>query len=226
MGSASHLKCLLVLFIVTINAQFSFAQNDEITIRFISNCGLHISDGDADIYVDFPYRSGAFIYDEFDQAEIDSIQDSSIFLFTHTHGDHYSRKNMKYVLKHKDGKKYGKWNIDALAELATELTDFSVKAIKNEHRFSSNHYSFLITWHGKRIFIGGDAESTSSVLEERNLDWAFVPSWIFISLIEENEEIDADKLGIYHIGPKDVVEIESPNVLVFDEQGEIVTIPF
>ncbi|PHR22524.1 MAG: hypothetical protein COA38_17970 [Fluviicola sp.] len=214
---------VLILSLMAIS-NWGYSQNEEITIRFISNCGLHITDGNANIYVDFPYRSGAFIYDEFDRAEIDSIQDSSIFLFTHTHGDHYSRKNMKYVLKHKKGKKYGKWNIDSLVNLESELTDFKIVAIKNKHNFSFAHYSYCITWHGKRIFIAGDAESTETVLRQKELDWAFIPGWIFIAVLDEKKEIDTKMMGIYHIGPKDSIKIIHPKVLVLNKQGELITI--
>jgi len=224
MRKGTRIHQWLLLFGLLLLTSQSRAQNETLQIRFISNCGLHISDGKGDVYVDFPYRSGAFIYDEFDASELDAIADSAVFLFTHTHGDHYSRKNMKFVKKHKQGKKYGKWNIKSLGELETMFDDFSIKAVRNKHRFSHVHYSFVITWHGKRIFIGGDAESTATVLAEQNLDWAFIPSWIFMSLQEEEAEIDAKMIGIYHIGPYDDVVIKHPQIHVFDTQGEVISL--
>lgn len=223
MISFRSMSLLLVVSMLFLSTS-SYAQTDSISIRFISNCGLHISDGTADIYVDFPYRSGAFNYSEFDASEIDAIQDSSILLFTHTHGDHYSRKNVRRVVNEKNAVRYGKWNIDELTNLENELSDFSIKAIKNKHQFSFSHFSYLITWHGKRIFLAGDAESTASVLNETNLDWAFIPIWILMSVMEEEATIDSKMIGIYHVGPNDDIDIIHPTIKVFDVQGEVVQI--
>jgi hypothetical protein len=50
------------------------AQTNVITVRFIGNCGLYMTDGSLDVYVDFPYRSGAYNYMEYPASEIDSIR--------------------------------------------------------------------------------------------------------------------------------------------------------
>jgi hypothetical protein len=33
-------------------------------------------------------------------------------------------------------------------------------------------------------------------------------------------------IAIYHIGRGDVIEVDSPKVLVLDKQGEIISIPY
>lgn len=225
MCTIEKIRIRILVFSLLFIASEGISQTEEVKVRFISNCGLHMTDGTTNIYIDFPYRSGAFIYDEFDSSELDSIQDSSIFLFTHAHGDHYSRKNMRYVMKHKNGKKYGKWNIDSLTVLEKEISNFQIEATKTIHKFSKDHYSYLITWHGKRIFISGDAESTETVATMKDLDVAFIPWWIWLSLHEENIELDTKMMAVYHIGPKDSVKIIHPKVIVLDEQGEVITIP-
>lgn len=219
----TFLALLLSIFFFTwLNT--AHAQKGEITIRFISNCGLLISDGTTNIYTDFPYRSGAFIYDKFDDTELENIKDSSIFIFTHTHGDHYSGKNMRAVIKNKGGKKYGKWNIAELEKLGETIPDFEIKAFKNKHNFSFAHYSYLITWHGKKIFLSGDTESTETIMQQKDLDWAFIPGWIMLAIHRNKLEIDTKMTAIYHIGRKDVIEIDHPNYLVLDKQGEVITI--
>ena len=92
-----------MIFVFILISNLGFSQANEIKIKFISNCGLFMTDGTTNIYTDFPYRSGAFIYDKYDPSELDSIQENSIFIFTHKHGDHYSKKNMRIVLKNKNG---------------------------------------------------------------------------------------------------------------------------
>jgi len=122
-----NLEMLIITFILA--TSFGFSQTSEIKIKFIGNCGLHLTDGDLNIYVDFPYKSGAFNYMEYDTAELDSIKDNSIFLFTHKHPDHYSIKNMRKTLRKKHGKKYGKWNLDKLEELCKTIPEFNIQAI-------------------------------------------------------------------------------------------------
>ena len=51
-----------------------------------------MTDGNLNVYTDFPYKSGTYNYMEFDSSELDSIKDNSIFIYTHKHADHYSKK--------------------------------------------------------------------------------------------------------------------------------------
>ncbi len=226
MYTNGKMKIILMNFTLIFILNLGFGQANEIKIKFISNCGLYLTDGTTNIYCDFPYRSGAFIYDEFDPSELDSIKENSIFLFTHTHGDHYSRKNMRFVLKNKNGKKYGKWNIDELENLGKIIPDFEIKAIKTNHKFSFKHYSYLITWHGKRIYISGDAESTTTIEGIKELDWAFVPGWLLKSIFTNKIKLDTKMIGLYHVGRGDTIEIDHPKIRVFDTQGERITIPY
>ena len=226
MHAKRKMKFILVIFAMVLIPNRGFNQTNEIKIKFISNCGLYMTDGTTNIYSDFPYRSGAFIYDEFDQAELDSIKENSIFIFTHKHGDHYSRKNMRNIQKNKNGKKYGKWNIEELENLGKIIPDFEIKAIKTKHHFSFTHYSYLITWHGKRIYLSGDTESTATIQEIKDLDWAFVPGWLLISVFKNKIKLDTKMIAIYHVGQGDSFEIKDPKILVLDQHGEIITIPY
>ncbi|WP_299118956.1 hypothetical protein [uncultured Winogradskyella sp.] len=180
-------------------ATLGFSQSKEITIQFLGNCGLYITDGTTNIYTDFPYKSGAHGYMEFDESQLDSIKDNSIFIFTHKHSDHYSEKNIKKVIKEKGGKKYGSWNIEALKNLEESLENFSVEVFKTKHKWSPNHYSYLITWHDKRIFLSGDTESAETIGTLKNMDWAFVPYWVLLDAKENDIKIDAKMFGVYHL---------------------------
>lgn len=81
-------RILLALTLIFIS-NFGFSQSNEIKIKFLGNCGLHLTDGNLN-YMDFPYKSGAYGYMEYDKAQLDSIKENSIFIFTHKHADHYS----------------------------------------------------------------------------------------------------------------------------------------
>jgi hypothetical protein len=216
---------LLAGFTFLLFSFFGCSQTNEITIRFIGNCGLHITDGTTDVYTDFPYKSGAHHYMEYDDAELDSICENAYFIFTHKHSDHYYNGHMKKILKEKKGKQYGKWNIRELEKLGESIPGFEIKAYKTKHRFSLRHYSYLITWHGKRIFLSGDTESPETILTMTNLDWAFIPAWLVVPIKESEQKFDTKMIGIYHIGPEDNINITGDKVLMLKTQGEIIRIP-
>ncbi|MCL2246754.1 MAG: hypothetical protein FWC10_06540 [Lentimicrobiaceae bacterium] len=75
-------KVLLIISVVCIS-NFGLAQSNEITIKFIGNCALSMTDGKSNFYIDFPYKSGAYKYMKYDESEIDSIKENAIFIFTH-----------------------------------------------------------------------------------------------------------------------------------------------
>jgi ribonuclease BN (tRNA processing enzyme) len=200
---------------------------NEISIKFIGNCGLYLTDGKMNIYIDFPYKSGAFKYMKFEKAELYSIKENSIFIFTHKHPDHYCGKNMRRTLRNKQGKKYGKWNLKQLEKLSNDTGDFSIQAIETKHKFSLKHYSYLITWHGRRLYFSGDTETSDTVLTFKNLDWAFVPYWIMIDINKKNVQIDSEMIGVYHFYPNMKITYNSPEkIKTLMNQGEIITLPY
>lgn len=223
----STYKKILFVFTFFLYSNLGFSQSNEIKIQFLGNCGLYLTDGTMNVYVDFPYKSGAFNYMEFDRATLDSIRENSIFIFTHKHPDHYSGKNMRKTLREKGGQKYGKWNIDQLTQLSNPTGDFSVQALQTKHRFSFKHYSYLLTWHGKKIYFSGDTETTDTVLTMQDLDWAFVPYWIAMEVNEQNVSIDTKMVGVYHFYPNTQITNSSPDkIKTLDKQGERIVIPY
>lgn len=214
------LNCMLISFA-------GFNQTKSIQVKFIGNCGLHLTDGDLNIYVDFPYKSGAFNYMEYDRAELDSIKNNAIFLFTHKHPDHYSIKHMRRTLRKKGGKKFGKWNLKKLKALSNSIPDFSIEAIETEHSLSFKHFAYLMTWHGKRLYFYGDTETADAALKMKNLDWAFVPYWTAVQLNKQNVTLDTKMLGVYHFYPTMKVTNSNPDkVKLFIKQGERIRIPY
>jgi L-ascorbate metabolism protein UlaG (beta-lactamase superfamily) len=217
---------LLLSTLIIFSSYFSFGQTNEIKIKFIGNCGLYMTDGESNIYIDFPYKSGAHNYMEYDKAEIDSIKDNAIFIFTHHHADHYS----KNLLKNLDGQKFDPWSIPELEKLGESIAGFQIQAFKTEHKvygISFKHYSYLITWHGKKIYISGDTGDLEDVKNLKDIDWAFVNPWLFMKAQREKITIDAKKFALYHLYPTQKVNGEIPeNLLILKNQGEIIHIPF
>lgn len=227
MNLRQHIASVALLLVFSFTSAFGYNQTTAIKIKFIGNCGLHLTDGDLNIYVDFPYKSGAFNYMTYEQTELDSIKDNSIFLFTHKHPDHYSIKHMRKTLRKKQGKKYGKWNLKALEQLSNSIADFNITPIETNHSLSFTHYSYLLTWHGKRFYFYGDTETPDIALTQTNLDWAFIPYWTAIQLNERNVTLDAKKLGIYHYYPNMLPTTSNPDrIKLLIHQGEMITIPY
>lgn len=214
---------LILLFVLL--TKIGVSQSGEINIKFIGNCGMHLTDSDLNVYIDFPYKSGFFNYMEYDKAELDSIPNNSIFIFTHKHPDHYSIKRMRKTLRKKKGHKYGKWNLNKLQQMCDSTEDFSVQAMETEHSLSFKHYSYLITWHGKRIYISGDEETPDHLLSLTDLDWVFVPYWIYKQVSEQNAKIDANMIAINHFYPVMQVTNSSPErIKILNKTGERIKI--
>jgi L-ascorbate metabolism protein UlaG (beta-lactamase superfamily) len=212
---------LIIILIVITN--FGFSQTNEIKITFIGNAGLHITDGNTNLYVDFPYKSGAHKYMKYDKSILDSIKENSIFLFTHRHSDHYSKK----LLKKLNGKKYGNWNVSELVKLNDSIPNFSIQAFKTSHKFTFKHYSYLIIWHNKKIYINGDTGDVEPLSKIKNIDWAFVPYWILQNAKEDSIKIDAKNIGVYHLYPIQQITGTIPDNMIFlKEQNKVILISY
>ncbi|MFZ1592161.1 MAG: MBL fold metallo-hydrolase [Chitinophagales bacterium] len=213
-----YLSALIVFF--TISTRL-FAQTPEIQVKFIGNCGVHLTDGKNNLYVDFPYKSGAFNYMTYNPAELDSIADNAYFLFTHKHPDHYSKKMLNQIKSKHKGNVFGKWNINEFAKFNTTFTDFTIETFETKHHFSFKHYSYLITWHGKKIYFSGDTESAVTIANVEQIDWAFIPTWIWTDAKENNLQINANMFAIYHLYPDQSVTNSMPEkIKLLNKQGE------
>ncbi len=221
-------KKTIFSFLFCLVTTVGFSQAQDIQIEFIGNCGLHMTDGKSNIYVDFPYKSGAYGYMEFDEKRLGEIEKDAIFIFTHKHADHYSKKNLKKVMKEKGGQKFGVSNIAALEKLGESIEDFGIEVFKTKHTFFGipfRHYSYLITWYGKRIYLSGDTTNPETIGKIENIDLAFVPYWIVVNAKEQSVEIDAKMFGIYHLHPEQVASAKEnwedvDNIRPLVEQGE------
>ena len=226
------LKKLALKITFCLITSISFSQQKEIKIEFLGNCGFHMSDGITDFYVDFPYKSGAHGYMEFDEKELDSVNKNGYFIFTHKHSDHYSKKNLKKVTNRENKKIYGVSNIPELEKLGETIEDFNIKAYKTKHVIFGipfRHYSYLITWHGKKIFISGDTTEPETISKMQNLDLAFVPYWILKYAKEDKITIDSKMFAVYHLYPSQISDAKKlwgkeQNYRPMVEQGEIITI--
>jgi|WetSurMetagenome_2_1015567.scaffolds.fasta_scaffold101618_2 L-ascorbate metabolism protein UlaG (beta-lactamase superfamily) len=213
-------KTTFVILFVACIALSGRGQSGGITVRFIANCSLEITDGISTIYFDFPYKSGAHHYMTYDSSELRNISDSAVFIFTHKHSDHYSGKLVRQL----KGRVYGPWNLKKLAQLDSTLEDFSIQCIKTKHSFSFKHYSYVITWHDKKILVAGDAQNAEALAGINDIDQAFLPVWLITDANNSHVKIDAKHFNVYHIGPLDHITTEDPLITLLDRPGAVVEV--
>lgn len=217
----SILKKFSVFLMLVLLNSVGFGQSNEIEITFLGNAGFLMSDGVTNIYFDFPYKSGAYGYMTYDESELDKIKDNSIFIFTHKHADHYSRKLVKKL----KGEIYAGANRKRIDQLNKKLLDFKIQSFKTKHKFSLTHYSYLVDWKGKRFFISGDTEHPETIGSIKNIDYVFVPYWILLYAKEANLDIDAKIRVLYHLYPNQQFDGDIPeNYIVFNNPGMKFTI--
>jgi len=216
-------KKLVSAILLIIISSSCFGQTNEIEISFIGNAGFYMTDGNREIYFDFPYKSGAYGYMTYNEAELNKIKDSSIFIFTHKHADHYSKK----IVKKLKGKVYAGRNRKKINKLEKDIPDFKIKSYKTKHRFSFKHYSYVIEWHGKKLFVSGDTEHPETIGMIKNIDFAFIPTWILFYAKEKNINVDAKTKVLYHLHPnEEIEEKKSEDFIIFDKQGMNIKIPY
>ncbi len=172
-----------------------------ITVTFIGNAAMHLTDGRLTLVSDFPYRSGAFGYMAYSRDQAQAFR-NVVTLITHRHDDHVEIDTLKSL----------PWRVIAPPEVTRQLPPASVvapdaastidpqlrvQALATPHS-DVEHFSYVIEWHGRRFYFSGDTEDPSTVLAQQSLDIAFVSPWIYKAVHSRGARIDADRIVIYH----------------------------
>lgn len=182
---------------------------EDLRIQFIGNEAMLITDGKTTLLSDYPYRSGYSIYMEYDSAKVRPEGDV-LCLITHGHGDHFepdlfAKTNWKIVAPNDVASKVDPSRIVGAGRTRT-FKDIKIEVIETPHA-RIDHYSYVVTWHGKRLFFAGDTESTDALVAERKIDVAFVTPWLLQSVQEFGKKIDAATILIYHQAEKEKTPI-------------------
>src|SRR5687768_1471826 len=149
--------------------------------RFIGNMAFAITDGRTTLMTDFPYQSGYSRYMTYDPKMVRSAT-PTLSLITHRHGDHWERSLFTAT----------DWKVAGPADVTLgfppsrvvpvagggSFGPIGIEAIETPHA-SLGHYSYIVSWHGRRMYFSGDTESPDSLLAAKNLDVAFVSPWLY-----------------------------------------------
>jgi hypothetical protein len=123
-------------------------------------------------------------------------------------------------------------NISELEKLGESIENFDIKVFKTDHTvfgISFPHYSYLITWHDKKIYLSGDTTEPETIGRMDKIDLAFVPYWILKNAKEQNITIDATMFAVYHLYPEQIPSAREnwdkvDNIIPMVKQGEKITI--
>ena len=179
------LQAALVLLLAT-----ATTAGPVLSARFLGNAAFELSDGEATLLTDFPYRSGAFGYMEYDPKEL-SARPHSICLITHAHADHFEASLVA---------KIGCRLVDPAAAAGGEdirLQGITIKPVRTEHAGIA-HFSYLVEWKGLRLYFTGDTESTVELARQGPLDALFITPWLLEAARAANALPDTPRVIVYH----------------------------
>ena len=177
--------------------------SDTLTIQFIGNAGVELSDGVTTLLTDLPYESGAYGYMQYDPEALQP-KGQAVAVITHRHADHFSPD----LFRTRDWSIVGPEEVTALlpAERVISLRDtvdvgaFRLVPMRTPHS-DTEHYSYMITWRGVRLFVVGDTEDPSQLLATPDLDIVFITPWLSCIAEEQGAPLDAARLVLYHQSP-------------------------
>jgi L-ascorbate metabolism protein UlaG (beta-lactamase superfamily) len=213
--------------LVVAAALIALTQRPPLEARFIGNMALAISDGTVTLMSDFPYQPGYSRYMTYPSAEIRSSTAETLSLITHRHADHWDRGLFEQTT----------WRIAGPADVVSTVPAsrvvplapgaafgaMRIEAIETPHA-SIGHYSYVVTWHGRRLYFSGDTEDAGHLSRVPNLDVAFISPWLFQSARRRAQSIDARRIVIYHHAAGETVPECAAGCLV-PRQGETIAIP-
>jgi L-ascorbate metabolism protein UlaG (beta-lactamase superfamily) len=195
----------LVLCAVVASASSQPAQTLE--ARFVGNMAYAISDGTTTLFTDFPYQSGYSRYMTYERQEIRSRTERTLALITHRHRDHWEPILFRATgwsvvapsdaIPNTDPRRVVKALPVPASRQTVTFEGISIDALPTEHA-GVGHYSYLVTWHGQRLYFTGDTEDTAALVDAKNLDVAFVSPWLFQRVLKSGQRLDARRVVIYH----------------------------
>lgn len=172
---------------------------DELELQFIGNAAFRITDGQTTLLTDFPYKSGAFGSMEYRMEDVGPIADG-VSLVTHDHADHWDaalfrKTTLKVIAPPAITKGLP---VDRILPWGDRIAykDIEVHPIATSH--APTHVSYLVVWHGVRMFFTGDTEDPQPVLAQARLDALFATPWLIQSLAKSGRKIDTELLVVHH----------------------------
>lgn len=220
--------------------------SQSVSVRYIANAGVQISDGTADVFIDVLFDD---FYEQFEYPDEqilslifnnqDPFTNPRIHLFTHIHKDHY---NEEYVLKEIQNSNAklivipGSFSNNDSLEIRSDIFEFeSDEQFKIDenlaiHSYKTTHLnedfkdilniSYLIDIRGKRILHIGDSEvslENFSSIPDQEVDLVIIP---FFVLNQNTLDVLNKKFSNPKIAPIHISSGSKERVLEFINSNE------
>lgn len=202
------------------------SQRPSLEARFIGNMAFAITDGAVTLMTDFPYQSGYSRYNEYPASEIRSATSQTLSLITHRHGDHWEPALFAKTSWQVAGPDDVIANAPAhrVVPLADRTTfgPIVIERIRTPHA-NIGHHSYVVNWHGRRLYFSGDTEVTEPLMASKSLDVAFLSPWLYRSLVKAGLKPDAKRIVIYHHESGERVP-ECQTLCTVPKQGDVIRI--
>ena len=191
----------LIAALAAIVAPHGAQPRPPLQARFIGQMAFAITDGAVAVITDFPYQIGYADAPSYSPAELSGGSPQTLALITHRHLDHwepalFARTNWKVAGPEDVTAGLPADRIVALAGTTT-FGPVQIERIETLHA-RIGHYSYIVTWHGRRLHFSGDTQDARSLILARNLDVAFVSPWLYSTVMGLHRRIDAKRVVIYH----------------------------
>jgi len=191
---------MLVVLILLLATNLFAGDRTSLHAEFIGNEAFRITDGNVTLFTDFPYESGAFGYMKYDDSKLQAV-DHSYCLFTHAHSDHFNAALLSKigctVIGPESVLTLAKGSRTIALSKEIDLNELTITPMKTDHGVAE-HYSYLVEWHGKRLYFSGDTESTSELKSLHSVDVLFVTPWLWKLAQAQNALPAAKRMIIYH----------------------------
>jgi L-ascorbate metabolism protein UlaG (beta-lactamase superfamily) len=194
------IRPLILLFsaiVVVANAQ----PRAPLQARFIGQMAFEITDGEVTVITDFPYQIGYADAPPYSTKELSGGLPSTLALITHKHLDHWEPAIFAKT----------KWKVAGPQDVTSSVAADRILALAGPTTFGPvqiepietphariGHYSYIVTWHGRRLYFSGDTTDARSLILAKNLDFAFVSPWLYRTVTRLPRRIDAKRVVIYH----------------------------
>lgn len=223
---------LIVAFVGVVGAigrQASGAGQERASLqaRFVGQMAFAITDGAVTVMTDFPYQVGYVDAPPYSPAELSGGGPSTLALITHRHQDHWEPALFAKTT----------WKVAGPEDVTSGLPADRVVALKGETTWGPvqiepletphariGHYSYIVSWQGKRLYFSGDTDDARSVILAKNLDAAFVSPWMYRTVMKVGRRIDAKRVVIYHHEAGQQIPGCDAGCLV-PKQGDTIPIP-
>jgi L-ascorbate metabolism protein UlaG (beta-lactamase superfamily) len=176
-------------------------QQAALQARFIGQMAFSITDGAVTVITDFPYQVRYADAPPYSPGELQAGSPPTLALITHKHLDHWEPALFAKT----------SWKVAGPDDVISGVPADRVVALQGGTTWGPvriepldtphariGHYSYIVTWQGKRLYFSGDTEETRSVLSAKNLDAAFVSPWLYGYVVKQAARIDAKRVVIYH----------------------------